>query len=1027
MTWQEIHQALRDKCAVLRAAENALEWHFCQGDVPSGCRPDLDDRDWPSVRMSYTWSGAAGDAWFRRTFRFPELVEGISTAGARIELPLIVPIHSAIHVDGVERVAEPSWLDTRAVPLAICERYQPEQSIQVTLHAYKGDGFGLFLIDHAEVSTVEEAAFQLEVLRNQLAFTRHIAYESHAADAAWRSAWEEAIARLDMAALDRNRWSEWWASVEAAREALEPLAFEAKTYVTHLVGHSHIDMNWLWTWEETVDVIRRDFAVADDLMERYPDFHFSQSQASTYKVMQERHPEVLERVKRRVAQGNWEVTATTWVEGDLNMECGESLARHLLLTRPYIERTFGVRPRICWEPDTFGHAATLPQLLRQVGVDCYYFCRAGQGQSLFWWEGLDGSRVLAFNDPLGYNGVVDAEAVASPVLDLSRRYGLKRGLFLYGVGDHGGGGTARDIQRARILDKTPFLPRAQMSDLFSFYDAARATLSLPVISGELNTTFEGCYTTHGDIKMYNRRCENGLLTAESLATLAKVLGGAAYPANELTESWHTLLFHHFHDILCGCAIGSTYKEAASRLEPALQTIRTVTTTAMKGLTERVDTGAGEGARCVVWNPLAWPRTDVVKLRKDAFGDIPSSLIDDAGNTLPVQVAGDELLFVAINVPPLSCRVYRPGDKPAPSDLVAEDDARLKNALLSFHVHPSSGAIDDMLDLAEKRPIDTMSTWHGVERKQNGGMINRLQLLWEEPHPMSAWNIGDITRTENLVRGAEVRVTERGPVRATVEVTHRVLNSTIIQRYRLYTGMRRVDIETELDWHERGGKDVDAPMLRALFRPQLRQGMATFEIPFAGLTRTASGDEVPALRWADLSDDDYGFSLLNNGKYGHSAQGTTLGLTLVRAAYEPDNLPDQGLQSFAYALYPHAGDWRQANTERRAAEFNQPVVVMATTGHAGPIKPGQAMLSCDPTNVMVTAVKQAESGEKAIVLRLVEMHGQEAQVRLRWAWPVQRVEEVNVAEEHRSELAFEKHGCELTLGKHKVMTLRLTLA
>lgn len=1027
MTWEKIREALHAKRAALRAAESALEWRFFQGNVPKGSHPDLDDHDWPLVRMPYTWSGAAGDAWFRRIFRFPERVEGIPTRGARVELPLIVPIHSAIYVDGIERVAEPSWLDTRAIPLVISEDYQPERPIQVTLHAYQGDGFGLFLIDHAEVSTLEEAIFQLDILRQQLTFTHYLAHESPKADTAWRLAWEEAAKKLDLAALEENHWAAWWTSVEAARGALEPLAYEAKTYVTHLVAHSHIDMNWLWTWEETVDVIRRDFTVADELMERYPDFHFSQSQASTYKAMEDHHPGVLERVKRRVTQGNWEVTATTWVEGDLNMECGESLVRHLLLTRPYIERTLGVRPRICWEPDTFGHVATLPQLLRQVGIDYYYFCRAGRGQPLFWWEGLDGSRVLAFNDPLGYGGVVDAEAVVAPVLDLSRRYGLKRGLFLYGVGDHGGGGTARDIERARILDKTPFLPRAQMSSLLSFYDAVRPTPNLPVISGELNTTFEGCYTTHSDIKLYNRRCENGLLTAESLTTLSRVLIGQPYPAVELTESWRTLLFHHFHDILCGCAIGSTYREAAARLEPVLQTVAALTASAAKELAERVDTGTGEGTRCVVWNPLAWARSDVVRLPKDAFGEPPPSLVDDAGNILPVQVAGEELLFIAIDVPALGCRVYRPADKPAPTDLAVEDDTRLRNAILSFHVHPCSGAIDEMFDLVEKRTIDTMSTWHGVERKQNAGMINRLQILWEEPHPMSAWNIGDITRTQNLVRGAEVHVTERGPVRATVEVTHRVSNSTIIQRYRLYTGMRRVDIETDLDWHERGGNDVDAPMLRAIFKLQLIRPVATFEIPFAGLERTASGDEVPALRWADLSDQDYGVSLLNNGKYGHSAHGTTLGLTLVRSAYEPDNLPDQGLQSFAYALYPHAGDWRAANTERRAAEFNQPLVATLTTAHPGLIEPGQAMLRCEPANVMITAVKGAEADERAIIVRLVEMHGRETRATLHWAWPVQRVEEVNVAEEHRSELAFEKGSCELMLGKHKIVTLRLTLA
>jgi alpha-mannosidase len=509
--------------------------------------------------------------------------------------------------------------------------------------------------------------------------------------------------------------------------------------------------------------------------------------------------------------------------------------------------------------------------------------------------------------------------------------------------------------------------------------------------------------------------------------VAYALAHKAYPAEALNESWRTLLFHQFHDILCGCAIGSTYKEAATRLEPVLQAISATTEETIRGLSEVADTGTGEGPRCVVWNPLAWTRSDIVRLPVGAFGAVPASMVDDKGVALPVQVAGDQLLFVARDVPALGFRTYRPGDDPQSSHLEAQENATLRNGYLSFHVHPGSGAIDDMADLEIGRTIDTMSGWHGVERKQNAGMINRLQVLWEEPHPMSAWNIGDITRTESILRGAQVRVLERGPVRAMVEVVHHVLCSTITQRYCLYDGLRRVDIETDLDWHERGGKDADAPMLRALFRPQLQDAEATFEVPYAGLARTPSGDEVPALRWADLSAADSGFSLLNNGKYGHSAHGTTLGLTLVRAAYEPDGQPDQGRQSFAYALYPHRGRWQEAHTDRRAAEFNQPLVAGLTGAHAGPLQPNQAFLSCDAPNAMIAAVKQAEVGQGAIVVRLVEMHGRAANVGLRWALPTKRVEEVNVAEEPIRDVPFEPNGCTLTLGRHKVITLRLWLA
>jgi alpha-mannosidase len=968
----------------------------------------------------------------RRHFQFPATIEGIPTAGARVELPLFALVHSQVFVDGVERLAEPSWLDSRAVPLVLCESYRPGQSLQVTIHAYQGDGFGICLVQHVEISSLEQVVFDLQVLANQMTFAHLLSFDSGRADPGWQALWQQAAEALDLSALAENDWDAWRRSTEAALAILAPLAETAKTYRTHLVGHSHIDMNWLWPWRETVDVIRRDFEAMDGLMERYPDFHFSQSQAATYLTMEQQQPELLERVQRRVSEGRWEVSASTWVEGDLNMQSGESLVRHLLLSRPYTQNTLGTRTRICWEPDTFGHCATLPQLLQQAGVDYYYFCRAGQGQPLFWWQGLDGSRVLAFNDFLGYNGAVTPDSVALPALELAQRHGLKRGLYLYGVGDHGGGATARDIEKARLLDATPLLPRATMSDLTSFYDGVRdAGAELPVIAGELNTTFEGCYTTHADIKMSFRTCENNLLSTESLATLALLNSGAAYPAERLTDAWRTLLLHSFHDILCGCAIGITYREAAEELAKVQDTLHEIGAHALDALAAQVDSQAKSGPVVTVWNPLGWERTDLVRVAQKSLDDAVSALVDDRGAVVPVQRVGQELLFVARDVPALGCRVFRPCQDAASSSLLVSNDGTCSNGLLRFHVHPHSGAIDSLYDCANGRAVDTMSAGHGVERKVNAGLINRLQVLWEEPHPMSAWNIGDITRTESLISGAEVAVTEKGPVRIVVEVQHAFLHSYITQRYCLYDGLPYIDVETELDWHERGGKDSDAPMLRALFKPQLSAARATFEIPFAGLRRTATGDEVPALRWADMSDGAYGLSVLNNGKYGHQAHGTTLGLTLCRAPYEPDTLPDQGLQQFSYALYPHAGDWRAAATERQAAGYNQPLcaVPTAATTLNGPIAPGRPLMACEPGNVMITALKQAQEpgdGGDAVIVRLVEMHGRSAEARLTWGWQVTRVEQTNILEEHLVDIPCDGASCRLSMGPHQVVTVRLWL-
>ncbi|MGC9360629.1 MAG: alpha-mannosidase [Anaerolineae bacterium] len=957
---EKVMKAIGGARVALRKAQALPDWRFYQGEATGAEQPGYDDSSWEMRQPSATWAGAAGEVWLRRTLRFGERVAGIGTRGASVELPFIVPIHSEVYVDGKLQRAEPSWLDTRAVPLVVCKDYQPGQEILIAIHAFGGDGFGLFMPSGARVSSLAEAAWDLDVIQGQMQFTHYVAFDGEDACEDWRAAWMKAAQALDLGALDSRDWLSWRASCAQALNHLAPMAEVAKSYVTHLVGHSHIDMNWLWTWDETVDVIKRDFQAADGLMARYPDFYFSQSQASTYEAMAKAAPGMLEAVKKRVAEGRWEVTANTWVEGDLNMALGESLARHLLHTQRYVRETFGVEPRICWEPDTFGHVGTLPQLLRQAGVDRYYFCRAGQGEPLFWWQGVDGSRVLAFNDPLGYSGVIVPESVVAPALDLARRYGLRHGLFLYGVGDHGGGATARDIEAALRLDETPFLPRAQMSTLEAFYSAVdKVGVELPVIEGELNTTFEGCYTSHGDIKAGNRRGETALLTAESLATLAAIETGLTYPTNDLAEAWKTTLFHQFHDILCGCAIGATYDDATETLSGVACKAGEVSRRACEALAGAVQTGTGSGESIVVWNPLAWTRSDLVRVPVRALERVPASLVDGQGNVVPVQAVGASLLFVAEDVPALGCRVFYPSDEKATASITVSDDATVSNGILRFHVHEGSGAIDSLADLENERVVDTMSTWHGVERKQNAGLLNRLQVHWEEPHPMSAWNIGDITRVDNLLKGAEVAVTERGPVRATVEVRHRFHDSTIVQRYRLYAGLRRIDVDNWIDWQQLGGKDVDAPMLRAMFKPNLGPSRATFEVAYAGLERNATGDEVPALRWADVSDGSYGLSLLNDGKYGHSAQGTTLGLTLLRSSYEPDNVPDVGEHQFRYALYPHTGDWRAAATDRRGAEFNQPLAVCVTEGHEGTIASGQASLACEPANVMITALKMAE--------------------------------------------------------------------
>lgn len=1028
-----LDSALAGKIAALRRTCELTQWRFCAGNPAGAAEPSFNDSGWAEVSLPHTWSSAASDVWFRRTFTPPPESEGIALAGSRLEMVTFLAIGATFYIDGREAYRDRWWADTRGVPLLLGEDTRPGVPMTVAVHVQQGDGFGIFIQTNLRYSRLEEHLFDLELFRQQMAFTHYLAERD--GSPALRAAWQQALACVDPADLSANAWAAWAEGEARARAALAPFATRAKEFTTYFIGHSHIDMNWLWTLPETIEVCRRDFTAADQLMARYPEFVFSQSQASTYRFMEEQHPALFARIQERVREGRWDVTANTWVEGDLNMASGEALARHLLYTQRYVKSRFGRQSLICWEPDTFGHPATMPQILAKAGVKYYYCCRAGRGEPLFWWEAPDGSRVLAMVDPLGYNGEISPQATVAPAMDLDKRLQLPAGLYVYGVGDHGGGATARDIETARAIDRAPYVPHAQLSDTLSFFQRAeREAKGLPVIRHELNPVFEGCYTTHGDIKWLNRRGESDLLSAEAIATASALQAGRPYPRAELDEAWRLLLFHQFHDILCGAGIGATYREARERLAPVAATAAQVTNDALAGLAAHLDTGAGAGERVVVYNPLAWERSDVVRIPLSSLnGPMPTGVEDAAGRQSPVQVVGDELVFIAERVPALGSQVYRllaEAAQPFTGGVATPDGLTLENELLRLRLHPASGAIDELWDKENARPVTGSRAGWGPERRVQAGSLNRLEVQYEAPHTMSAWNLGIITRVDHLVAGAEIRAAASGPVCGILEVSQRVLSSALKQRIVLYRGLRRIDFETEIDWHEQGTATTDAPMLRATFTPLLDEGTeATFEVPFAGLQRPADGAEMPTQRWADLSDSHYGLSLLNNAKYGHSAHYHTLGLTLVRSPYEPDSAPDQGLHRFTYSLYPHAGTWREAGSTQRAAELNQPLLSRLEPAHGGDLKPGVPLLTCTPEAVIVSAVKPAEDQPatgRDLIVRLYESHGRPARAMLSLDMQVESAEEVDLVENALRPLALEGGRLPLDFGAYEIRTVRLHL-
>ncbi len=447
-------------------------------------------------------------------------------------------------------------------------------------------------LDHGHA----ESQSALERLRCELRFAAQLCDLHPARAAAWRPLLAAAVRRAESA--DAADAAAVAAAVAAVEALLAPLAETAKSYEVYAVGHAHIDMNWMWSWPETVGIVNDTFATVLRLMEEFPEFHFTQSQASIYRILEQHNPELLQRIAARVREGRWEVAASHWVEGDKNLAGAESLCRHLLYTRRYMGRLFGLTPedvRVDWSPDTFGHAATLPTYLAQGGVGHYFLHRPGahaeQWPQAFRWIGPDGASVIVFNGMRGgYNGVFCPRMMLDRVSSWYAETGQRIAPFLYGVGDHGGGPTRRDLLRFRELCAWPIFPRLRLTTAAAFFaELERHAVRLPEVRGELNFVFTGCYTSQSLLKRCNRLGENRLDDAERAAALGWAALGTAYPAEALESAWRTVLFTQFHDILPGSCVHDARTYSHGLFQESMATAGMVETRALRALAAAVDT------------------------------------------------------------------------------------------------------------------------------------------------------------------------------------------------------------------------------------------------------------------------------------------------------------------------------------------------------------------------------------------------------------------------------------------------------
>jgi alpha-mannosidase len=1010
--FEELKAKLENVYQMLTDYRSKLSWRFFQGDLKEAYRRDFDDSSWEIVSLPVEWDPSKGDVWLRCKIKIPEQVGGIPVSGSKVELYSSAMITGGeVFVDSKLVLKEDYWTDFRGPRITVVEKARPGETHVVAIHAFekrpvaRGEKKGVpaFYIGY---DAVDNVAFEIELFLQELDFAKILP--------GGREILNKIVGEFDVNVFSLGI-GRILAEIEKARQELKAISKYAKGFKVHLIAHSHIDMNWLWPWEDTLKVIERDFSTMVSLMDRYPDFHFSQSQAATYRAIEEKNPALFGKIREKVRSGNWDITASMWVEADLNMIGEETLVRHVLYSKRYVNEKFGFETRVGWEPDTFGHVWTLPQVFKKAGVDYYYFMRCGRGYPMFWWEGPEGSRLLAFNSV--YNNVVTPKNIVDTAKLFYEKYGLKISMFVYGVGDHGGGATIEDIKAALKIREKPALPDVVFSSTHRFFDeVSKENPVLPVVRDELNFTFDGCYTTHADIKRYNRLCERRLVDAEKFSALLEV-----HPGEEFRKAWENTLFNQFHDILDGSAFHEAYSYSDRLAEEALETAKNVLGKSAKKIVDQIGF-SGEGLAIVVFNTLAWDRRDVARV------SIPREMIprnpvvrDAHGKQHPVQMDGDELVFIA-EVPSLGYSTYYLVEgtlqEPSPVD---KEQTELENEFFKVEIDRGSGAIRTLYDKKADRLV-IKAFRHEATRPE---FSNLFQVFYEAPHGMSAWIIGPITRVENLLTGAEVELVEKGPVMSRVRTTMKYRDSTITQETILYNKVPRIDFKTMIDWREVSDELTDAPMLKVAFTPILGSATATFGIPFGSISRIADGREFPALRWVDLSDGEYGVSLLNDCKYGFDVQDNTMRMTILRTSYSPDPNPDQGRHELKYSLYPHRGDWRKALTFRRGYELNHPLETVVVTGRApqGNLPEEASFIRINPGNVVLSCLKKAEDSD-GIIVRIYDATGEGSEAEITPGFPVREAVETDLLERNLSRLKLQEGSLKVKLGPWEIKTIRL---
>ncbi len=1013
---------------------------------------NYDDSKWKSFKLNEEDVFPNG-CWLRKVITVPEKIGGKKVYG---KLNLFISINDIgeLWIDG--KLID-SWQWDKSITLT--NNAKPGKRIAILLKGKSNHPMYLFWI--ADAYLILDKSEEIKKITDNLLLSLKTAQKLLSFDTYQKSGFLEIdpgidkssisknrrkelnknlkklIQEIDSEALQKGNYKKFLASIDKIKKKFIPFNKFAKKYTLYFLSNAHIDAAWLWREAEVIEVCKRTFTSVLKLLNKKRDLVFIQSSPAYYKWIEEKYPQLFKKIAKKIEEGQWEIVGGMWVEPDCNLPSGEAWAKQFLYAQNYFKKKFGKNAKVGFNPDSFGFNWNLPQFLVNAGIDSFVTTKITWNDTnvfphrLFWWESPDGSKVLTYFPNDYMNKIDNPFEMIEFVRQFEANTGFRDVLFLFGIGDHGGGPSWQMLQRINDLKNVWIFPKIKFTSLENYFKIIKKNdlTNLPIWKNELYLEFHrGTYTSQAKIKKWNRISEVLLNNAEKLSAIASI-----NESEKLEKAWKNVLFNQFHDILPGTSIPSVSQDAFKKYKKTKQLGDYIINKSANKIINNIKTKElPEGEPVVLFNTLSWDRKDIVTINLPEGDKNKYIIFNEKGEEIPSQIEPiDELsnrIIFRADIPAHGYAVY--GIKKRTPKVY---DSKLKvnnniaeNKYFKVEVNKKNGLIKQIID---KRTGRTILSSEG----------NKLQMFGNKVPLWKAWNI-NYTGEEFFPKFIKTEIIEQGTVRTVFRSYYEFLHPRVEKPYPtedfptsffildviLYDEMDFIDFRAEVDWWE------DEIILKVAFPLNIKGNNATYEIPYGAIFRSSDLSkqenkgkyEVPALRWADLSDNDYGVSLINNSKYGYDINENILRLTLLNSPVWPDPNANRGKNIIEYRLYPHQGDWKKAKTVQKGYEFNYPVLSFYTDKHNGKLKLKNSFVNVSPDNIILSTIKNAEENKDALILQFYETLGTETEAVIELKDKPEKVFLSNFLEEEIAEIDFVKNIIKVNVKPHQVKTIKI---